>query len=323
MTQEAFNHSDLLDYFDDLQGSPTSVTTNLPPKPTKQDDLDLVGYLDNIDNVVPPPDIGPTPQELAEDDYLRTQTSWSFWGATRGTGRTIARMPIRPSNDVYNIFVESGLFGGEKPNWDEDWLGKPQNAVEDITADIGSFLVSFLIPGGVVAKAGTTTAKLAGGGKVLTKLSKTSKGRKAVKFTKIVGEGAVAGAVADYLSTDTGDETGMVAVQERLSNVVKGGFIGAGVNLTGHGLARTVGIGIKKIRALKKVKLAAEGKGDPVVALQSLKKALDEENALKSDVAQEIQKTDEVLKPVDLNNLSKETDGTLPKQADEIGRAHV
>lgn len=288
------------------------------PQPNTQATSDPYN-LDFINQPVaaPMPSQSPSEYELAEDDYLRSETSWSFWGAVRGTGRTIARMPVRATQDIYNAVGD--LFSVEKrAKWDEDWFGKPQNAVEDITADIGSYIATFLVPGGAIAKGATVASKAAGGAKVVTALSKTEKGRKAVKFGKIVGEGAVAGVVADYITSDTGDERGMAAVQKRLEDVAKGAAIGAGINLTGHGLARTVGVGVKKIRALKKVQKAAEGKGDAVAALKSLKKAIDEENALKSDVIDEVQRTDEALKPLDLNNLSKETDDVAAKQTDDL-----
>ena len=55
----------------------------------------------------------------------------------------------------------------------------------------------------------------------------------------------------------------------------------------------------RKLRALKKVRQAAEGKGDPGAALKQLKKVLEDENKIKDDVLSELKETDEVTSTPD------------------------
>lgn len=249
-------------------------------------------------------DTTPTLAEDRLDPVSKQNSSWTMRGAALGVGRTLGRMAIRPFEDVYNAANE--VFGWtEKAEWDEYWFGEPVNKIEDFTASMGSYLLTFLVPGGLIAKGVVGAGKAAGGARaaqLVSTISKTAKGRKLVKFSAIAGQGSIAGAVADYLNTDTGDEVGLDAVKERLTETWRGAIIGAGLNLGGFGLKRFVTSKLNVLRAQKKVLRAAEGKGDPVLAQDALAKALRESKRLKSESLDEILSMDSMAKGIDIDD---------------------
>jgi len=300
--------------FDNLWNDvePLNVPTVTPV--TKASEFD--GLWNANATLVPYPTTAPSVAEQEEDDWWNSFTSW-----TKRQGdvtRTIGRVPVRAGEDLYNAANEVFNFS-TRARWEDKLFEKPESAAEDITAEIGTWLGTFWIPGGIAAKAAT---KAGSATKITSKLddlvgliAKGSKGKKAVKVGKIMGEGAFRGAIADYITTDVGDLEGEAAIQKRLGETVEGAAIGAGVNLTMFGIGRTAGVAWKKYRALKKVKQAAEGKGDPIAALQGLKKAVEEENAVKDDILAELTPKDPTIseKPLDLDNLKN--DGIAPEPA--------
>ena len=253
--------------------------------------------------------IQPTPlSEARNDPYTQENAPWSARGAALGVGRTLGRIAIRPVEDIYNAANEVFQFG-EKAEWDEALFGDPVNNAEEIASEVGSFLVTFLLPGGAIAKGVTAGAKSAGitakTAKITSTLSKTAKGRKVLKYTAIGAEGSIAGAVADYLSSDTGDETGLDAIRTRLMDTMQGAVIGAGLNVGGHFLRRYVGNKIRILRARKGLAKAIEKGADPTREMDNLGKALKEEQKLKGDVFQETLAMENMVDDIDIDNLGK------------------
>lgn len=296
---------------DDWWDSTAPVVTEIPQQasaPTGDSWWDSTAPKQNY------PIVEPTQAEIQDDDYWNSFTSWTKrQGAVT---RTVGRIPVRASEDIYNALNEVFEFG-TRARWEDKIFEEPQSAAEDITAEIGSWLGTFWLPGGAVAKTATTTSKLTGLTAKTTKLtnliSKTSKGKKAVRISKIAAEGALRGAIADYITTDVEDLDNEAAIQKRLGATVEGAVIGAGANLTMFGIGRHVGIVWRKLRALKKVRQAAEGKGDPEAALKELKKVIEDENKIKDDVLSELKETDEVTSTPD-KELDEVFDKPKPKE---------
>jgi hypothetical protein len=234
------------------------------------------------------------------------QNSWQHTGAVAGIGRTLGRIPIRAAEDIYNAANEIFQFG-EKAEWDEALFGAPINKVEDFAADFGSYLVTFLFPGGTIAKGVTALSKAtiaAKTAKITATLKKTSAGRKLLKYSTIAAEGSIAGAVADYLNTETGDETGLEAIRTRMMEAYKGAIIGAGLNIGLFGLKKYVGVKLNVLRKKKKLAKAIERGEDGREELVQLSKALKKEEAVQSDVYQEVTAMDNLVKDVDIDNPS-------------------
>ena len=145
-----------------------------------------------ISDMPPEEEIEVTEDEAeASQDWLDNFTSWS-WNATKATGRTLARMPVRAVDDL--VKATSEIFGtGTRKSIERSLFDKPESAVEDITADIGSYLGTFWIPGGLAVKTTGVVSKVTKVGDAasdLAKLIKTKKGgEKAVRVTKIAYEG--------------------------------------------------------------------------------------------------------------------------------------
>lgn len=247
--------------------------------------------------------------ERQQDQWLQNNTSWSFKGAAQTTGRVIARTPVRIADDVANLISDS-FFLDEHQKWEDKWFEEPKGAVEDIATDVTSWIGTFFLPGGVAAKGATALGKTSKAQKIAGFIGQTERGRKALKVSKIAGEGAAAGFVADFITADTENTVGTQALMERTQAGVMGLAIGAGVNLGLHGAGKIASVSLKKWRALRKVRQAAEGKADPTEALQSLKEAIQEENAIKNDILADIGKTDDGVKEIDLDYL--DSDGAAP-----------
>jgi hypothetical protein len=257
--------------------------------------------------------LDPTPEELEDDDYWNGFTSWA-----RRQGpvtRTLGRIPVRAGEDLYNALNDYFEFSA-RANWEDEIFDEPQSAVENITAEIGSWLGTFWVPGGAVAKVATSVSKATGISKKATKLSglisTTAKGKKAVRVGQIAAEGALRGAVADYITTDIEDHEQNLSIQRRFEATIEGGLLGAGVNLTTFGIGRHVSLAWRKLRALKKVRQASEGKADPVGALKELKKVIEDENQIKDDVLAELKPSDDLVDEAD-PELNKIFDEPEPK----------
>ena len=244
---------------------------------------------------VPPPESPVIPEDEPDDSYWSDYTRWA-----KPIVQPTVRAGVRAAEDIYNASQEF-LFFGEKAKWEDEWLGKPESAVEDIAAEMGSWVVGFVGPGGVVQKGVSTIANIpkisAKASKLLGFIGKTRKGEKTLQVGKIAAEGALKGAVADYLATDVGDVAADEAIQQRLRNTVEGAGIGAAVNLTTFGAGRLVTAQFRRLKALRKVKQAAEGKGDATQALKELKASIDEETAIKEDFLSDIKPTDDRVDP--------------------------
>jgi hypothetical protein len=297
---------------DDWWNSTAPTVTEIPQQalaPTGDDWWDSTSPKQNY------PTIEPTQSEIQDDDYWSSFTSWTKQAPVT---RTIGRIPVRASEDIYNALNEVFEFG-TRARWEDKIFEEPQSAVEDITAEIGSWLGTFWLPGGVITKVGGSMSKVTGLTAKTTKLtnliSKTSKGKKAVRISKIAAEGALRGAIADYITTDVEDLDNESAIQKRLGATLEGAVIGAGANLTMFGIGRHVGIVWRKLRAIKKVRQASEGKGDPELALRELKKVIEDENKIKDDVLSELKETNEITATPD-----KELDEVIakPKPKEEV-----
>ena len=261
---------------------------------------------------LPPP---PTPLEIEDEDDNSFWNRYTKWA--KPIVRPTVRAGVRAAEDLYNASQEMILFG-DKATWEDDWLGNPKSSVEDISAEIGSWLTSFIVPGGAVQKTVTLPAKIpqvsAKTTQLLGAIGKTRKGEVALKVGKISAEGALKGYVADYLSTDVGDLEADAAIQERLRNSTEGLAIGAGVNLTTFGVGRLASAQFRRLKALRKVKRAAEGKADATQALKDLKASIDEETALKEDFLGDIKPTDDRVDATQsVDDLLREAEPTKPK----------
>jgi len=244
---------------------------------------------------IPPPPTPVVPEDEPDDSYWGRFTKW-----TQPIVDPTVRAGVRSAEDLYNASQEF-LFFGEKAKWEDEWLGKPESAVEDIAAEMGSWVVGFVGPGGLVQKGVSTVANIpkvsSKTSKLLGLIGKTKKGEKALQVGKIAAEGAVKGAVADYLTTDVGDLEADDAILERLSNTVEGAAVGSAVNLTTFGTGRLVSAQFRRLKALRKVNRAAEGKGDATSALKELKASIDEEVAIKEDFLSDIKPVDDRVDP--------------------------
>lgn len=287
----------------DIATADDSVAADIPDflKPTE------------IEPALPPP---PTPTEIEEDDNNSFWSRYTKWA--KPIAKPLIRSGLRAADDLYNATQEGLVLYGDKSNWEDKWLGNPKSSVEDISAEIGSWLTSFIVPGGAVQKTLTLPAKIpqvsAKTTQLLGAIGKTRKGEVALKVGKIGAEGALKGYVADYLSTDVGDLEADAAIQERLRNSTEGLAIGAGVNLTTFGAGRLATAQFRRLKALRRVKRAAEGKGDATQALKDLKASIDEETALKEDFLGDIKPTDNRVDPTQsVDDLLKEAAPPKPK----------
>ena len=292
-------------------GIPTADST--VNKETEESLPDFLKFEEVQQPSLPPP---PTPLEIEDEDDN------SFWNRYTKWAKPIAepfiRSGLRAADDLYNATQEGLVLYGEKANWEHEWLGDPKSSVEDISAEIGSWLTSFIVPGGAVQRTVTLPAKIpqvsAKVSQLLGLIGKTKKGETALKVGKISAEGALKGYVADYLSTDVGDLEADAAIQERLRNSTQGLAIGAAVNLTTFGTGRLVSAQFRRLKALRKVKRAAEGKADATQALKDLKASIDEETAIKEDFLGDIKPTDDRVDATQsVDDLLKEAEPPKPK----------
>jgi len=272
---------------------------------------------------IPPPPTPDVPEDEPEDSYWSQFTKWVAVPAVRtllnlqdikqadvGTaGRAVARAGVRSAEDLVNTANDFTNALGvtpitERVNWEEEWLGKPENAVEEIAAEMGSWITAFAGPGGVVKsvlKTFSTTTKISSKADDVIKLiGKTEKGRKALTVGRIAGEGALKGAVADFLTTDVDDVEAEEALYKRLTNTIEGAAIGAGFNLAVFGAikgakptTKFIEMYFRRAKALRAVKRASVGKGDATAALKQLKESLDEEAALKEEILTAIRPIDD------------------------------
>jgi len=275
--------------------APTVEPTVLPSLSTQQDWWETTKPLRDYTT------LDPEPADLGEDDdYWDSFTSWT---KRRGdVTRTLGRIPVRATEDIYNVLNEWFEFS-TRARWEDELFEEPQSAAEDITAEIGSWLGSFWVPGGAISTTVKGVSKATGLSAKTTKLTgliaKTPKGKKAVRLAGIASEGALRGAVADYITTDIEDHEADQAFQKRLQATIEGGLLGAGVNLTTFGVGRYTGMVWRKFKALKKVRQAAEGKGDARIALKELKRVIEDENKIKDDVLTELNPKDDIVDEVD------------------------
>lgn len=282
---------------------------------------------------IPPPPTPDVPEDEPETSYWSQFGKWAAGPAVRtllnlqdikqadvGTaGRAVARAGVRSAEDLVNTANDFTNALGvtpitERVNWEEEWLGKPENAVEEIAAEMGSWVTAFAGPGGVV-KAGlktfSTTTKISSKADDVIKLiGKTEKGRKALKVGRIAGEGALKGAVADFITTDVDDVEAEEALYKRLTNTIEGAAIGAGFNLGLYGaikgarpVKKYIDMYFRRAKALRAVKKSSEGKGDHTAALKQLKESLDEEAALKEEMLTAIRPIDDRVDNVPAEEL--------------------
>lgn len=216
----------------------------------------------------------------------------------RPVDRILKRSTLRTVDDLYNS-VNEVIPLGTKIDLEDKFLDDPKSTVEEVSSNMLSWIMSFAGPGGVVA----------GGVKLLSKFSKVQKtgkalekvieggelGRKALKGTKIALEGFLKGAVADYIRTDVDDLEAEQAISKRFQELYEGGVYGTLLNLTTYGAGRLITSQMSKIKALKKVRMAKEGKADPKEAVEDLKKAVEEEEAVRKELEIEIDPKDKEL----------------------------
>lgn len=275
--------------------APKVEATPLPTLSTQQDWWETTKPLRDYTTLDPEPtDFG------EDDDYWDSFTSWT---KRRGdVARTLGRIPVRATEDIYNVLNEWFEFS-TRARWENELFEEPQSAAEDITAEIGSWLGTFWVPGGAISKTITGVSKATGLSAKTTKLTglitKTPKGKKAARLAGIASEGFLRGTVADYITTDIEDHEADQAIQKRLQATIEGGLLGAGINLTTFGVGRYTSMVWRKFKALKKVRQAAEGKGDARVALKELKKVIEDENKIKDDVLTELSPRDDIVDEVD------------------------
>lgn len=307
--------------FDTEADQAGNVTTEVKPQEIPQDWV--AGFGDEEEDEV---------VDFVDEEPVRGNESEPFWHpwvrqatATyltrhKPAAEIIQRSAVRTAEDLYNVVNEGIPLGdGKAARWEEEWLGDPKSAVVDISADIGSWLTSFFSVGGLITKTVTLPAQLpkiqkglAVGKELLTS---TKLGKKLFGVTKVASEGFLKGAVADYIRTDVDDLEAKEAVDKRLEELYIGAAMGAGVNLTVNGLGRVIAAGSRKIEALRQVRKAAEGKADPEKALKDLKEAVEEENAIKQDLSEQI---DPAKNDFDVELKPKVDEPELPKAEEPV-----
>jgi hypothetical protein len=253
---------------------------------------------------IAPPPTPVVPEEEPEDSYWSGFTKWA-----KPIAEPVLRGGVRAADDLYNGVQDILFLDTPRANWEDEWLGKPDSAVGDIAAELGSWLVSFAVPGGVVSTGVKGVGKLTGVSSKVSKLTdligKSKRGQAVLKTTKVATEGALKGAVADFLATDVGDLRGEEALYKRLEDTYQGAAIGAGANLTLKGVQKITGMSYRRIKALRDVKKAAEGKGDSSQALKALKESIDEEEALKEEFLSTIRPVDDRVDRVFVDDTDK------------------
>lgn len=262
------------------------------------------------DDAVDEGEIEPREDEPFWHPWVRQATA-TYLTKHKPAAEIIQRTGLRTADDLYNAINEY-IPLGEEAQWEDEWLGDPKSAVVDITTDIASWTASFFGPGTVLTKTATLPAKLPKIKKGLTAIKETLEGtnlgQKLSKVFQIGAQGFARGVVADYIRTDVDDLDKREAVEKRIKEVYIGGAIGTGVNFglaglgfTVKGVSRIVNNQMKKIDAVREVRKASEGKADPEQALRDLKDAVEEENAIKADLREQINPTkndfDVKLKP--------------------------
>ena len=230
--------------------------------------------------------------------YQALGVAISSYSKVRPVDRILKRTTVKTAEDLYNTVNEVIPLGSEL-NWEQEYLGKPETVVEDVTSNMLSWLVSFAVPGGAAVKGVTVVTKAPKIAKAVktteTILESSKAGKKALQGTRIALEGFMKGAVADYIRTDVQDLEEEAKIDARLSELYEGALIGVGVNFGIAGVKKIVGTSLNKIKALKEVRKASEGKAEPEKAVQEFKKAIDEEEALKRSLEKEIDPVDEKL----------------------------
>lgn len=281
----------------------------LPTQPTETIDTQPVDDFPELDITTDEPE----PLDVVDEETTGSKKDEPFWHpfirqavgvgfesyqTIRPTDRILKRSVLITADDLYNTVNEIIPLGTES-KLEEELLGDPESAVEDISSNMLSWLTSFALPGGIVAKGVTTVAKIpkiAKGKKALeTFIEGGELGRKAIKATRIAAEGFLKGSVADYIRTDVDDLDTEQAIAKRFQETYEGGVYGSLLNLTGAGVLRIVKSQMNKVRALKKVRMAKEGKADPKQAVENLKKAIEEEEVIKKELEAEIDPKDKEL----------------------------
>ena len=263
------------------------------------------------DDAVDEEEIEPREDEPFWHPWVRQATA-TYLTKHKPAAEIIQRTGLRTADDLYNAINEY-IPLGEEAQWEDEWLGDPKSAVVDITTDIASWTASFFGPGTVLTKTAALPAQLPKIKKGLTAIKETLEGtnlgQKLSKVFQIGAQGFARGVVADYLRTDVDDLDKREAVEKRLKEVYIGGAIGttlnfglAGLGFTVKGVSRIVNNQMKKIDALREVRKASEGKADPEQALKDLKDAVEEENAIKADLREQVNptKNDFNIKPDEL-----------------------
>ena len=273
---------------------------------------------------IAPPPTPVVPEEEPEDSYWSQFSRWAgpkilptafqSYQRSKVVSDTVIRTGLRSADDMYNSIQDLSEFTGfrldaPRANWEDEWLGDPQSAVEDIAAEIGSLFVGYFVPGGVVSKTvkgvgevSKLTGKIA---KLTDLIGKSKRGQAVLKTGKIASEGALKGAVADFLATDVGDLRGEEAFYKRLEDVFIGAAIGSGANLGLEGTRKLIKWFYGRADSGRKIKNAAEGKGDPTEALNAYKKSIDEEEALKEEFLSTIRPVDDRVDRVFVDDTDK------------------
>lgn len=277
-----------------------------------------------------PPPTPPVPVDEEETSWWGNFNKWKAAGRValemQPAAKSWVRTGVRSAEDLYNAVNEVVPFSKEV-KWEDEWLGKPKGAVDDITAEIGSWATHFFVPGAAITKVPTVASKIPAVSSTVAKLTgligKTKKGEKALKVSKIALEGAGRGLVADYLATDVDDMEADAALEKRLTESYKGLVIGGALNLTTFGAGKIIGAQVNRLSALRKIKKANEGKADPVEALQALKKSVEEEVALKEDLLSNIKPVDERVDPTQsFDDVAKSLEEPTPPKP-EVAKEDV
>lgn len=288
---------------------------------------------------IAPPPTPVVPEEEPDDSYWSQFSRWAgpkilptafqSYQRSKVVSDTVIRTGLRSADDMYNSIQDLSEYTGfrldaPRANWEDEWLGDPQSAVEDIAAEIGSLFVGYFVPGGVVSKTvkgvgevSKLTGKIA---KLTDLIGKSKRGQAVLKTGKIASEGALKGAVADFLATDVGDLRGEEAFYKRLEDVFIGAAIGSGANLGLEGTRKLIKWFYGRADSGRKIKKAAEGKGDPTEALNAYKESIDEEEALKEEFLSTIRPVDDRVDRVFVDDTDKLSRLQEQREFDELFR---
>lgn len=198
----------------------------------------------------------------------------SPWYAT--VGRSVGRIPFRALDST--VQTVSDLTGGKlvdaidyTPS-ERDIFGDPQGGGENLTAELGSWIVGFAGAGTGALKGVQAVGKFSTRAKKVEKLKKrfgdaignlekSKVGDFSVRSAKVLADGAFRGGISDFLNADVSMEDEILdRLDKRFDEVVMGAIWGAGGNVALKGIGKVFGRGAKEARFTAQKKAVIESR---------------------------------------------------------------